>query len=236
MKLSSMATVGKREFKSYFFSPVAYIISTIFLVITGWFFFSTFFLAGRADMRDFFSLLPMILAFIIPAITMRVFSEEYRSGSFEILATLPLSEGDIVGGKYLASLSLSMIMMAPTIFYALSISLIGNLDWGPVIGGYLGALLLAGAFTAIGIFASSLTQNQIIAFIISVSICFFLAVVDKMLLVIPPVLRGIFQNIGSGYHFASISKGVLDSRDLLYFFTVIFLGLYSSFLINSEKR
>ena len=236
MNAKAISTVYKREFKSYFFSPIAYIITTIFLVITGWFFFSTFFLAGRSDMRDFFSLLPMILAFTIPAVTMRVFSEEYRSGSFEILATLPLKKEEIVLGKFAAAHVLSLIMMAPTLIYAITIGTIGNLDWGPVIGGYVGAVLLAGAYTAVGIFASSLTHNQIVAFIISVSISFFLTTIDKMLILIPSFLTGFLQYLGADYHFSSISKGVIDSRDIIYFLSLIFLGLYSSYMINMEKK
>ncbi|MBN2659401.1 MAG: ABC transporter permease subunit [Spirochaetales bacterium] len=236
MSVKSILTVFKREFRSYFFSPIAYIIMTIFLVITGWFFFSTFFLAGRADMRDFFNLLPLIFAFTIPAVTMRVFAEEYRSGSFEILATLPLDKKEIVAGKFFAAHALTLLMIAPTLIYAISISTIGSLDWGPVIGGYLGAILLSGAFTAIGIFASSLTHNQIVAFIISVSISFFLTVIDNMLILIPGFLVGFFQFLGTGYHFGSIAKGVIDSRDIIYFLSVIFIALYSSYLVNMEKK
>ena len=236
MSLKSILTVFKRELRSYFFTPIAYIIITIFLVITGWFFFSTFFLSGRADMRDFFNLLPLILAFTIPAVTMRVFAEEYRSGSFEILATLPLDKKEIVAGKFLAAHLLTLVMMAPTLIYAISISLIGSLDWGPVAGGYLGAILLSGAFTAIGVFASSLTHNQIVAFIISVSISFFLTVIDNMLILIPGFLVGFFQYLGTGYHFESIAKGVIDSRDIIYFLSVIFIALYGSYLVNMEKK
>jgi ABC-2 type transport system permease protein len=232
----SIFTIFKREFKSYFVSPIAYIIITIFLVITGWFFFSTFFLAGRADMRDFFGLLPLILAFTIPAITMRIFAEEYRSGSFEILATLPLNKWEIVLGKFFAAHLLSLIMIAPTLIYAITISTVGSLDWGPVTGGYLGAILLSGALTAIGIFASSLTHNQIIAFIISVSISFFLTVIGNMLFLIPGFLVGFFQYLGTGYHFSSIAKGVIDSRDIIYFLSLTIIALYSSYLVNMEKR
>lgn len=236
MTARSIYTVFKREFKSYFFSPIAYIIMTIFLVITGWFFFSTFFLNGRADMRDFFGLLPLILAFTIPAITMRVFAEEYRSGSFEILATLPLNKWEIVLGKFAAAHLLSVIMIAPTLIYAISISTVGSLDWGPVVGGYVGAILLSGAFTAVGIFSSSLTHNQIVAFIISVSISFFLTVIDNMLFLIPGFLVGFFQYLGTSYHFESIAKGVIDSRDFIYFLSLIFIALYSSYLVNMEKK
>ena len=236
MSPKSIYIVFKREFKSLFFSPVAYIIMTIFLVVTGWFFFSAFFLAGRADMRDFFNLLPLILTFTIPAVTMRIFAEEYRSGSFEILATLPLEKWEIVIGKFLSAHMLTIVMIAPTIIYAFFVSSVGDLDWGPVWGGYLGALLLSGAFTAIGLFASSLTHNQIVAFIISVSICFFLSIVDNVLIFIPGFLQWIFQYMGTDFHFSSIAKGVIDSRDIIYFLSLIFISLYSSFLVSMERR
>ncbi|OQY34780.1 MAG: ABC transporter [Spirochaetaceae bacterium 4572_59] len=236
MKTKAINTVFKREFRSSFFSPVAYIIMTIFLVITGWLFFSTFFLTGRADMRNFFQLLPLILTFIIPAITMGVFSEEYKSGSFEILVTLPLGRGDIVLGKFLAALSLSITMILPTVCYAISISAISGMDWGPVFLSYVGTIFLAGAYTAIGIFSSSLSQNQIVAFIISVAICFFLSIIDKMLVLIPGFLVGFFQYLGSNYHFDSFSKGILDSRDIVYFLSFIIIALYGSYLINLEKK
>jgi ABC-2 type transport system permease protein len=187
-------------------------------------------------MRDFFALLPLILAFTIPAITMRIFAEEYRSGSFEILATLPLNKWEIILGKFLAAHLLSVLMMVPTLIYAITISTLGSLDWWPVVGGYVGAFLLSGTFTAIGLFASSLTHNQIIAFIISLSISFFLTVIENMLFLIPRFLVGFFQYIGTGYHFSSISKGVIDSRDIIYFLSLIIVALYSTYLVNMEKR
>lgn len=236
MSYKSIYTVFKREFRTFFYSPIAYIILTIFLVLTGWFFFSTFFLSGRADMRDLFNLLPLILTFTIPAITMRVFAEEYRSGSFEILSTLPLGKWEIIIGKFLSAHLLSLLMIAPTIIYAFFVSSVGDLDWGPVWGGYLGAFLLSGSFTAIGILASSLTRNQIVAFIISVSICFFLSIIGNMLMLIPSSLVKVFQFIGTDYHFSSISKGVIDSRDIIYFLSLIFISLYSTHLVNMERK
>ena len=162
MSFPKINTIFKREVQTFFTSPVAYIVITLFLLLTGWFFFSTFFLTGRADMRDFFNLLPIVFSFIIPALTMRLFAEEYRSGSFEISGTLPVGLIDIISGKFLAALFFSIVMLVPTIIYAVFISFLGELDPGPVIGGYIGAVLLAGAYSAIGVIASSLTKNQII--------------------------------------------------------------------------
>ncbi len=164
----------KKELKDYFISPIAYIVISIFLIITGWFFFSTFFLYDQANMRGFFSLLPIIFAFVIPAITMRLFSEELNMGSYEILLTMPVTFSDIIFGKFAAGFIMTGAMLLPTLAYPISIALIGDLDWGPVIGGYLGALLLGGTFSAIGVFASSLTHNQIIAFILGMTFCLIL--------------------------------------------------------------
>lgn len=236
MKLNGALKVFKRDFRSLFISPVAYIIITLFVVVSGWFFFSTYFLQGKVDMRGFFNLLPIIFTFLIPAITMRTFSEEYRSGSYEILVTLPLNRLEIVLGKFLAALAMVLVMMAPTLIFPFFVAGTGSLDWGPVAGGFIGAIFLAGSFSALGILASSLTHNQIVAFIISVAINFFLVMVDKILMLVPRFLQGFFQYLGADYHFQSVAKGVVDSRDLIYFLSLIFLALHITYLIHREKR
>ncbi|MDP2644379.1 MAG: ABC transporter permease subunit [Desulfobacterales bacterium] len=218
--------VFKKELGSYFLSPIAYIVISIFLVVTGWFFFSSFFLFNQASVRGFFSMLPVIFAFIIPAITMRLFSEELNVGSYEILLTLPVTFRDIVLGKFLAATALVAAMLLPTLAYPVTVSFIGHLDWGPVLGGYIGAVLLGASFCAIGLFASSLTRNQIIAFIIGMTVCFGLTLIDKMLFFLPRTLLGILEYLGADYHFRNISKGMIDSRDVLYFLSLIFIGLY----------
>ena len=235
MTARAISIIYKREFKTFFTSPGAYIIISLFLIITGWFFFSPFFFFLLADMRDFFSLLPIIFAFSIPAVAMRLFSEEYKSGSFEILKTLPVTDLDIIAGKYLASLFFALIMLAPTVVYPIFISTLGDLDWGPVIGGYIGAVFLAGAFSAIGILSSSTTKNQVVAFIISASICFFLTVINQSLVFMPAFLTGFLQYLSTSYHFQNVAKGIIDSRDIIYFLTLIFLTLYAAFIINKER-
>jgi len=226
----------KKEFKDYFISPIAYIVISIFLIITGWFFFSTFFLYDQASMRNFFSLLPIVFAFVIPAITMRLFSEELNLGSYELLLTMPVTFGDIVIGKFAAGLVMTAAMLLPTIAYPISISFMGDLDWGPVIGGYIGALLLGGTFSAVGLFASSLTHNQIIAFILGATICFILTLIDKMLFFIPETILNVIEYLGADFHFRNISKGIIDSRDILYFLSVIFIGLYCTYLSLLRKE
>lgn len=235
MLLRKILIIFKREVRTFFSSPVAYIVITLFLLLTGWFFFSTFFLSERADIRDFFNLLPIVFSFIIPALTMRLFAEEYRSGSFEISTTLPISLIDIIAGKFLATLFFVIVMLVPTMIYPMFISFLGDLDPGPVIGGYVGAVLLAGAYSSLGILASSLTSNQIVAFIISAAGCFFLTIISSMLIFIPSFLTGFFQYLGAVFHFNNIAKGIIDSRDLVYFISVIIIGLYSTYIVIRER-
>lgn len=224
-----------KEFKGYFVSPVAYIVIAIFLLVTGWFFFSTFFLFNQADLRNFFSLLPFMFAFVIPAVTMRLFSEEMKLGSYEVLMTLPVTLGQVVLGKFLAAVAVVVAMLIPTLSYPLTVSLLGELDWGPVTGGYLGAILLGAAFAAVGVFASSLTRNQIVAFIVGMAICFSLSLLDRMLFFMPAQVLSVVGYLGVESHFRNITRGILDSRDVLYFLSVTFVGLYAAHLSMQEK-
>lgn len=224
-----------KELKDYFISPIAYIVISIFLLITGWFFFTTFFLYNQADLRNFFSLLPIIFSFVIPAITMRLFSEELNVGSYEILLTLPVTFTDIIIGKFLAGVVFVSVALIPTLSYPIFITFLGQLDWGPVMGGYIGAVLLGAALTAVGLFASSLTRNQIIAFIVGMMICFFLTLIDKMLFFFPESMLGIIGYLGADFHFKNIAKGIIDSRDILYFLSIIFFGLYGAHIAMQEK-
>lgn len=224
-----------KEFRDYFVSPIAYIVISIFLLVTGWFFFSSFFLYNQASLRNFFDLLPWTFAFVVPAITMRLFSEEINVGSYEILLTMPVTFLDVILGKLLAAVAMVAAMLLPTLSYAVTVSFLGQLDWGPVIGGYLGAILLGAAFSAVGLFASALTRNQIIAFIIGMAICFCLTLIDKMLFLFPRGIVGIINYLGADYHFQNISKGIIDSRDILYFLSIIFVSLYGAHLAMQEK-
>jgi len=234
--MRQMTYIAAKEFKDYFISPIAYIVISLFLVVTGWFFFSTFFIFDRADMRGFFSLLPTIFSFVIPAVTMRLFSEEMNVGSYETLLTMPVSFGDIAVGKFLAATGFTTAMLVPTLSYPFCISLVGEIDFGPVAGGYLGAVLLGGAYCSLGIFASSLTRNQIVAFILGSAMCFTLTVIDKMLFFVPGSIAGVVGYLGADSHFESIAKGVIDSRDLVYFLSVMLLGLFGTYLVMQEKN
>lgn len=226
-----------REFKAYFISPIAYIVISIFLLVIGWLFFSTFFLNGQANLTRFFMLLPITFAFIIPAVTMRLFSEEMNVGTYELLLTLPVTFRDVIVGKFLAAGAFVGMMLAPTLFYAIFTSFLGSLDWGPVIGGYIGALLLGAAFAAVGLLASAVTRNQVIAFIIGMTICFALTLLtDFLLWFLPDTMVKTFQYFSANFHFQNIAKGVVDTRDILYFLSLMFLALYGANLIMQEKK
>ncbi|MCR5289989.1 MAG: ABC-2 transporter permease [Treponema sp.] len=224
---SPVFVIMKRELAAYFTSPIAYIVTALFLIFSGFLFFSTFFLQQRAELRGFFAILPILLSFFIPALTMRLFSEEKRSGSLETLLTLPVLEGQVVAGKFLAAFLTSAAMLVPTFFYVITAAQFGTLDAGPVIGGYLGALFLCASYSAIGIFASASTKNQIIAFFIAFTICIVLSLINMFLVLLPPVAVNILSWFLADTHFKSIARGIIDTRDLLYFIslTAIFLGL-----------
>lgn len=234
--MNQVKNVFLKEFKSYFVSPIAYIVIAIFLLVTGWFFFSTFFFYNQASLRYFFSLLPLIFSLIIPAVTMRLFSEEMNIGSYEILMTMPVTVSQVIVGKFLAAVSFVAVMLLPTLFYGITISSLGKLDFGPILGGYIGAIFLGGVFAAVGLFASSLTRNQIIAFIIGMAICFTLTLIDKMLFFLPESILGFMEYLGADFHFKNVAQGVIDSRDILYFLSMIFIGLYGTHLVVQEKK
>jgi ABC-2 type transport system permease protein len=228
--------IFKKEFNDYFTSPIAYIVIAIFLLLTGWLFFSTFFIYGQVDLRDFFNRLPFLFAIVVPIITMRLFSEEFNVGSYELLLTLPVTHVDIVLGKFFAALAFIAAMLAPTLAYPAIITFLGDLDWGVVAGSYIGALLMGAAYAAIGLFASSLTRNQIIACIVAMVVCALLFIIDKMLFFFPQALLPAVAYLGAATHFENIAKGILDSRDIIYFLSIVFLGLYATRMVMQEKK
>ena len=221
--MNNILTIFRKELRSYFSSPVAYIVLAVFLIITGWFFTSNLFLGGVVTMRNVFDIIPFIFLFFIPAITMRSFAEEKKTGTIELLLTKPITDLDIVIGKFLAALALTAIALLFTWIYVISLSFIGKLDFGAVTGAYIGLLLMAGVYISIGIFASSLTHNQVVAFIISFLIVFALFMLNKVLIFLPSGLASIFEYLSIDYHFGNIARGVLDSRNLVYYFSGILI-------------
>ncbi len=234
--MGNLWKIAKKEFRGYFHSPIAYIVIAVFLLVTGWFFFSTFFLYNQASLRGYFQLLPLTLSFVIPAVTMRLFAEEYHLGSYEILMTFPVTPWEVLLGKFVAATLFCLAMIAPTLTYAATVAFLGRLDLGPVIGGFLGAVFLAALFSAIGTLSSSLTRNQIIAFIVGMALCFFLTLVDKLLFFLPEKALPLAQSLGADHHFQNAAKGVIDSRDLLYFVSLTFLALAATRLVMEEKK
>jgi ABC-2 type transport system permease protein len=233
--VSNVGPIFKKELKSYFNSPIAYVVIVVFLGLVGYFFTSNLFLMNVASMRLMFELVPTIFLFVIPAITMRLLSEELKSGTIELLTTKPLYDVEIVLGKFFASWALIAIALLPTLIYLITIALLGKIDSGPVIGGYLGLLLMAGVYVAIGLFASSLTENQVVAFIIGFGLVFGLFMLDKVLMYVPESITGIVEYLGIDYHYSGIARGVIDTRDLVYFLTLLGFSLYLS-VITLEKR
>jgi ABC-2 type transport system permease protein len=222
----------KKEIHSFFASPIGYLVIGLFLIVTGlflWVFEGTFNIAnsGFADLAPFFQLAPWIFTFLIPAVTMRSFSDEQKMGTLELLLTKPISTLQLVMGKYLGAFALIVLALIPTFIYVIAIhqlgNPVGNLDVGVTIGSYLGLFLLAAAFTAVGIYASTLSDNQIVAFIIAVFLCFLLyfgfeGFASYNLLGSTDAL---ISNLGMQSHFDSISRGVIDTRDLIYFVSII---------------
>jgi ABC-2 type transport system permease protein len=226
MSLSRVLPIFKKELRSYFTSPIAYIVITVFLLICGWFFSTSLFVVGQASLRNVFQIIPFVLTFFVPAITMRLLSEERKSGTFELLATMPVSDFSIVLGKYLAALVLLAVALLCTVTYAITVRALGKADVGVMFAGYIGLLLLGAGYLAIGILASSLTENQIVAFIIAFSIIFVLSLIDKVLMFVPAAVASVFEYLSAEYHFNNIARGVLDSRDLVYYGSLIVLGLF----------
>lgn len=238
--MSHILAIAKKELRAYFLSPVALIFLATFLFVTLFTFFwvEAFFTRNIADIRPLFSWLPILLIFLVAALTMRLWSEEQKLGTLEILMTMPVETHRLVLGKFLGGLALVALALALTLGVPITVSLLGELDWGPVFGGYLAALLLAGAYLSIGLTLSSLTDNQIVALILTVLACGFLYVVGT-----DPV-TGLFDTrgaellraIGIGSRFESIGRGVIDVRDLVYYGSLIVLFLSLNTVILESKR
>ncbi len=241
-----MGAIFRKEINAFFSSLIGYIVVGVFLVLLGLFLFvfpdTSLLNAGFASLDPLFGLAPNIFIFLIPAITMRSFAEERQNGAIELLLTRPLREWDILFGKYLASLVLVAMALLPTLLYYLTIHQLGvpkgNLDAGGILGSYIGLFFLAAAFVAIGIFASSLTTNQIVSFLLAAALCFWFYFGFDYLSRLPIFVgKGddTVQMLGMLYHFESLSRGVLDTRDLIYFFSLVALFLAGT-LFNLERR
>ena len=230
--MKNVLAIAKRELRSSFNSPVAYAVILGFLVFTGvyLYFINGFYAVGQADLRPYFSIMPIVLAFLVPALTMRSWAEERRLGTYELLLTLPFTEGQLVLGKFLSSLVLAAIALVLTIPVPLAASLLGSFDAGTLFTQYLGVLLEAAAAIAVGEWISSLAKNQVSAFIASVLALLALVLVDRVSGFIGAhgVIASFFDWLSLSFHFESFSRGVVDTRDLAYYVSAMVLFLYLS--------
>ena len=230
--------IAWREFRAYFASPIAYVYLTVFLVAVNWLFFRGFFIMGQADMRLLFDMLPWVFLFFVPAAAMGMWAEERKLGTLEIIFTLPVRDIDIVAGKFLAGMGLIASALALTLPAALTVSLVGNMDWGPVIGGYVGALFMGGAFLTLGLLVSAMTDSQLIAFVGGVAACFVMLVVGTPFVTgdASGPIAAMLAYTGLGSHFASISRGVIDSRDIIYYASFIGFFMYLNLKVLKARR
>lgn len=238
-----MIAIVKKEIQTFFGSPVGYLVIGLFLVANGlflWVFRGNYniFDSGFADLAPYFELSPWILLFLIPAVTMRSFSDEYRLGTLELLLTKPISIRGLVAGKYLGALILILIALLPTLLYIFTISGLGNpegnWDVGSTVGSYIGLVFLAAAYSAIGIFSSSLSSNQVVAFLVAVFLCFACYYGFEGLTALLPNLS--LEQLGMKAHFNSMARGVLDSRDLVYFISISLFFLVLTVIKLRQNR
>lgn len=234
--MSATLAITKRELRTYFNSPVAYIVVTVFMLLAGYLFFNTLFIEKQAEMRGYFGLAPMLFTFIIPAMTMRLIAEEKGSGTLELLITMPVRDWEVVVGKFLAALGLLTVLLALTLVYAITLASIGPVDNGPTFGGYLGLLLMGGAYVAIGVMASSFTRNQIVAFILAFAISFALYLFGRIVQIVPESLQPVVAFLSMDAHFESISRGVIDSRDVIYYLSVMAVSLVIATVSLESRR
>jgi ABC-2 type transport system permease protein len=217
--MSSALAIARRDLKSFFSSPIAYVVFGVYLLVGGYLFFSTLFLGGNASLRGYFNLAPILFVVFAPAITMRLLAEERKTGTIELLLTYPVRDGEVVLGKFLAALGMVAACLAWTLPYPISIALLAAspFDWGTAFAGYLGLLFLAASFLALGLWASAISRNQIVGFILGLLVCFAFYFVDKFAALFPERLALALQYLSVDYHFDNIARGVVDVRDLLYY-------------------
>jgi ABC-2 type transport system permease protein len=240
-----MFSIAKKELHQFFSSLTGYITIILFLLVNGLFLFvlkdSNLFDFGYATLDTFFELAPWVFLFLIPALTMRTLSDEFKTGTFEILKTRPLTTWQIVAGKYLAILAIIVFVLSPTLLYVytiISLSADGNIDSGGIAGSYTGLIFLAAVFAAIGLCCSGFTNNAVIAFLVSAFTCLILYfgfnAISKL-----PALQGntdyYIEMLGIDFHYRSISRGVIDTRDIIYFFTLIYFFLLTA-VKNLHKK
>ena len=224
--MHNIRTIYRKELAAYFKSPAAYIYLVFFALFNGYFFTNMFFLFNQSDMRALFGVVPMVFLFFVPVVAMGLIAREKNMGTAEVIATLPIKDVEVVVGKYLSGVTLILAGLAFTLVHVFTLLAVGsNTDYGAVACGYLGLALVGAFYASIGIFASSLTDNQVVAFIIAAVLVLVFFLMDKLLMFVPISVAGLIQFLSVEYHLSNISRGVIDSRNLVYFGTLIWLFL-----------
>jgi ABC-2 type transport system permease protein len=221
METQNVLAVARREFASYVNSPIAYMVVTVYFITAGWLFFTELFLGGQADLRSFFGLAPLLFALIMPFLTMRLFAEERAHGTLELLLTMPVTDWQVVLGKYLASIGLVAVLLALTLAFPLTVGFLGPIDKGATVAAYFGMVLMCGTYAAIGLMASAFTRNQIIAALIAFAIGFGLFILGQLVQVLPSWIAPFANAISIHSRFQNLARGVIDTRDVLYFLSMI---------------
>ncbi|MDF1819506.1 MAG: ABC transporter permease subunit [Immundisolibacteraceae bacterium] len=242
--MNNLGVIFKRELASYFLTPLAYIFIVIFLFLNGIFTFylGQFFERGQADLQPFFEFHPYLYLILIPPVAMRLWAEERKSGSIELLMTLPVSLSEVVLGKFLAAWCFTAVALLGTFPVWLTVSYLGEPDHGIIVAGYLGSLLMAGAYLAIGSCMSALTKNQVVAFVLSVVVCFlfivsgFPIVLDFFSAWAPGLIVNTVASLSFLTHFDAIVQGVIDLKDLIYFASLIGFWLFANAVIVELKK
>ena len=242
--MNGVLAIMRRELRGYFSTPLAYVFIVIFLLLAGWFTFNfgNFYNGGQASLAAFFNYHPWLYLFLVPALSMRLWAEERKTGTIELLLTLPLEIWHSVAGKFLAAWAFTALAVALTFPTWLTVNYLGEPDNGVIVAAYFGSLMMAGGFLAIGSCVSATTDNQVIAFIITVVICFvvlmagFQPLLSPLVGWVPQTIVDAVASLSFLTHFSSISKGVIDARDIIYFALLIGTFLYANVLVLHMKK
>ncbi len=236
MKGHPLWVLARKELTMMLHAPATYVIAVLFLLITGWLFVSPLFLLNQSSLDSFIRPLPLIFSFLVPALTMRSFAEEFKSGTIEYLSTLPLEDHEIILAKYVAAMGLMGLLLLFSLFYPAVLFMVGRPDVGQIIGSYVAVVGLSSFFVAIGLWASSCTRNQVVAFIIGFFVCFLFFLLERIADFLPGMLASFVRNFSVETHFEALSRGVIDSRDLLYWACgTIFFLLWTHSVVQTRK-
>ncbi len=234
--MSNTMTIAGRQFRSYFNGAVAYIVLCLVMLALGFWFWKTFFLFNKATAREMFDSLRGILAFAVPALTMGLLAEEKRTGTIELLITMPVRDWEVIVGKFLGVLGLFGVLLVLTLPYPISVATLGPVEWGPVATGYFGLLLQGAAMMAVGLMMSSFTDNQLIALFSALAITVPLAFLHLLLPLIPTAMASVFEWLSFNYHFDAMARGVVDVRNVFYFLSLTGFSLMVAFRALESRR